>query len=168
MEIYISFNTQKQNRAKNDFGKNFFKFPVNAGKFLEDIRNRLKLKLIKKDDIKNIIKRQSKLKLNGIHKSYGNFYSYTFKQNEVVMDKAIYVGFSILKLSKLHMYETYSDTLQPYFGQEKLQLQYIDTDGMILSMKTENVIKDLKSLEDIFDFSNLDENHELFSNKTKK
>ena len=39
---------------------------------------------------------------------------------------------------------------------------------MILSMKTENIIKDLKNLEDKFDFSNLDENHELFSNKNKK
>ena len=38
------------------------------------------------------------------------------------MDKAIYVGFAILELSKLHMYETYYDTLQPYFGQEKLWL----------------------------------------------
>ena len=34
------------------------------------------------------------------------------------MDKAIYVGFAILELSKLHMYETYYDTLQPYFGEE--------------------------------------------------
>ena len=89
-------------------------------------------------------------------------------KNHVVMDKAIYVGFSILELSKLHMYETYYDTLQPYFGQENLQLQYIDTDGMILSMKTENIINDLKNLEDIFDFGNLDENHELFSEKNKK
>ena len=39
---------------------------------------------------------------------------------------------------------------------------------MILSMKTENINKDLKNLEDIFDFSNLDENHELFSEKNKK
>ena len=90
------------------------------------------------------------------------------KKNEVVMDKAIFVGFAILELSKLHMYETYYDTLQPYFGQENLQLQYIDTDGMILSMKTKDIIKDLKNLEDIFDFSNLDENHELFSEKNKK
>ena len=84
------------------------------------------------------------------------------------MDKAIYVGFAILELSKLHMYETYYDTLQPYFGQENLQLHYVDTDGVILSMKTKDIIKDLKSLEDIFDFSNLDENHELFSNRNKK
>ena len=30
---------------------------------------------------------------------------------------------------------------------------------MILSMRTENIIKELKKLEDVFDFSNLDENH---------
>ena len=84
------------------------------------------------------------------------------------MDKAIYVGFSILELSKLHMYETYYDTLQPYFGQENLQLHYIDTDGMFLSMNTENIINDLKNLEIIFDFSNLNENHELFREKKRK
>ena len=35
-------------------------------------------------------------------------------------------------------------------------------------MKTENIIKELKKLEDVFDFSNLDKNHELFSNRNKK
>ena len=39
---------------------------------------------------------------------------------------------------------------------------------MILSMNTKHIIKDLKNLEDIFDFSNLDENHLLFSEKNKK
>ena len=90
------------------------------------------------------------------------------KKNEVDIDKAIYVGFTILELSKLHMYETYYDTLGPYFGQENLQLHYIDTDGMILSIKTKDIIKDFKNLEDIFDFSNLDKNHELYSERNKK
>ena len=48
------------------------------------------------------------------------------------------------------MNETYYDTLQPFFGQEILQLHYIDTDGMILSMKTENIFKDLKKLRRYF------------------
>ena len=170
LESYISFNTQKQNRAKNDFEKDFFILLVNAafGKFLENVRNRSGLKIIKKDSIKKIIKQQSKLTFSGIQKSYENYDSYTFKKNEVVMDKAIYVGFAILELSKLHMYETYYDTLQTYYGQENLQLHYLDTDGMILSMKTKNIIKDLKNLEDIFDFSNLDKNHELYSEKNRK
>ena len=170
LECYISFNTQKRNKSKNEFEKDFFKFLNNAafGKFLENVRNRLNQELIKKGDIKKIIKHQSKLTFNGIQKSYENYYSFTYKKNEIVMDKAIYVGFAILELSKLHMYETYYDTLQPYFGQENLQLHYVDTDGMILSMKTKDIIKDLKNLEDIFDFSNLVENHELFSSRNKK
>ena len=50
LESYISFNTQKRNKAKNDFEKDFFKLLVNAafGNFLENVRNRLDLELIKK------------------------------------------------------------------------------------------------------------------------
>ena len=80
----------------------------------------------------------------------------------------MYVGFAILELSKLNMYETYYDILQPYFDRENLQIHYFDTDGMFLSMRTKDIIKDLKNLEDIFDFSYLDKNHELYSEKNKK
>ena len=43
----------------------------------------------------------------------------------------------------------------------------MDTDSFVLSVNTKDIIKDLKNLEDMFDFSNLDKNHELFSNKNK-
>ena len=78
LEKNISFNTQKRNKAKIDFEKNFYKLLVNAafGKFLENVRNRLGLEIIKKDDIKDIIKQQSKLTFIGIQKSYENCYSY--------------------------------------------------------------------------------------------
>ena len=108
------------------------------------------------------------MSFNGIHKSYENCDSYTFKQNEVLMDKPIYLGFSLLELIILLMYETYYDKLQPYFRQENTQLHYMDTDSFVLSVNTIDIIKYLKKLEDKFDFSNLDENHELFKNKNKK
>ena len=66
------------------------------------------------------------------------------------------------------MYETYYDKLQPYFGQENIHLHYVDTDAFVLSLNTKDNTKDLKNLEDIFDFSNLDKNHELFTNKNTK
>ena len=68
LESYISFITQKRNKAKNDFEKDFFKILVNAafGKFLKNVRNRLQIELFKKDDIKKIINQQSKLTFNGI------------------------------------------------------------------------------------------------------
>ena len=43
-----------------------------------------------------------------------------------------------------------------------------NTDSFVLSFNTKDTIKVFQSLEDIFDFSNLDENHELFSIKNKK
>ena len=48
LEKHISFNTQKRNRAKTDFEKDFFKLLVNAafGKTLENVRNRLKTEFI--------------------------------------------------------------------------------------------------------------------------
>ena len=167
---YIKFNTQKRNQAVNDFEKDFYKLLNNSfdGKTMENVRNRLKIKFIKKDDCREIIKQQSKLTFNGIHKSYENCDSYTFRQNEVIMDKPIYPGFTVLELSNLLMYETYFDKLQPYFGQENIQLHYMDTDSFLLSVNTKDIVKDFKNLEEIFNFSNLDKYHELFSNKNKK
>ena len=83
------------------------------------------------------------------------------------MDKPIYLGFAVLELSKLHLYETYYDELQPNFDHENFQIHYMGADSFIFSIKTKNIINDFKNFEDMFDFSNLDEKHELFSNKNK-
>ena len=64
------------------------------------------------------------------------------KQNEVLMDKPIYVGFTVLELSKLLMYETYYDTLQPYFGHENIQCYYMDSvtkDTPVIIKENENI-----------------------------
>ena len=84
------------------------------------------------------------------------------------MDKPIHLGFAILELSKLHMYKTYYDKLKPYFGMENIQLPYLDTDAFVLSVNTEGIVEDLKNFEDVFDFSYINENHELFSNNNKE
>ena len=82
LEKYIFLKQKKPNKAKNDFEKDFFKLLVNAafGNFIENVRNRLELALVKKDDIKIITERQSKLTFNGIHKSCENYDSYSFKK----------------------------------------------------------------------------------------
>ena len=105
---YRSFNTKKRNRAENDFEKDFYRLLVKAafGKMMENIHNRLRLEIFKKGDFKIFIERQSKMFFHGNHKSYQKCDSYTFKQNEVLMDKPIYDGFTIFDLSKLHMYNT--------------------------------------------------------------
>ena len=69
LEKYINFNTQKRNQAVNDLEKDFYKLLNNAfyGKTLENVRSLSKIKFVKKDDYREIIKQQSKLTFNGIH-----------------------------------------------------------------------------------------------------
>ena len=77
---------------------------------MENVRNRLKNKFVKKDDFREIVKQQSKLTFNGFHKSYEICDSYTFKQNEVLMDKPIYLGFSALECMR-HIMINYNHIL---------------------------------------------------------
>ena len=78
------------------------------------------------------------------------------------------MGFPVSELSKMLIDETYYYTFHPYFRLEKLQLHYMDCDSFVLSTRTQKIINDLKNLGDLFEFSNLDKNHELFSKKKTK
>ena len=62
---------------------------------LENIRNWIKREIIENCDIDEIVKQQSKVKLIGFHKSYTNCSCYTFKHDEVVLDKPRNVGLAI-------------------------------------------------------------------------
>ena len=123
---------KKRKQAVNDFEEVFYKLLKDAfyGKTTENVRNRCKIENIKRDEFDKILKQQRKLTLNGIHKNFNNCDSYLFEEHEMLLDKPIVLGFAILELSKLHMFETYYDTLQPYFGQENIQLHYMDCDSL--------------------------------------
>ena len=74
-----------------------------------------------------------------------------------------------MELSKLLMYEWYYDKMQPYFRENDLELQYIDTDSFIFSFKPiKNLIEDLQHFKEDFDFSDLNPSHELYSEAKKK
>ena len=99
---------------------------------MESVRTRLRLEFIRTYEQKEILKRQSKLTFNGIHKSYEKWDAYIFKKNELLMYRHFYLGFAILELSKLLLYETYYEKTQPYFGRKNLQLHYMETKSFML------------------------------------
>ena len=76
---------------------------------MENVRNRTKRESFRKNRTDKVIKQQSGLFFSGFQKSFENYDGYTFKQNEVLMDRPIYLGFSELELSELLLYETYYD-----------------------------------------------------------
>ena len=70
------------------------------------------------------------------------------------MNKPVYLGLSILELSKILMYEFWYDYVKPKFG-EKAKLCYMDTDSFIVYTKTDDIYKDITEVvETKFDASN--------------
>ena len=104
---YIKYNTEQRKRAKTEFEKHFYKLMNNSfyGKTIENIRKRLNLDLIDKSDTHIILNRQSKLSFDDKIAEYEKFNLYTFNKETIKFTKPIYVGFCVLELSKLLMYE---------------------------------------------------------------
>ena len=67
------------------------------GKTMEGVRNRIKVAFVKNTDERKILRYQSRLDFNGIHKSYQDYDTYTFGSNIIKMEKPIYLGFTILE-----------------------------------------------------------------------
>ena len=68
---------------------------------------------------------------------YSTFSVYKFDEEKTVFDKLFDLGFTILELSKLIMYEFTYKCLVPYWH-EKLQLHYMDSDSLVLSFNVNN------------------------------
>ena len=70
------------------------------------------------------------------------------------MNKPVYLGASILELSKIAIYESWYDYLKVKYG-EKSKLYYMDTDIFIVYIKTEDIYIDIsKDSETRFDTLN--------------
>ena len=169
LEKYISFNTQNRNQGTNNFDQDFYKLVSNAlcEKTMRNVKAKLNIIPMKKDEGHKMVGWQPKPTFNGLHKSYENYLTYTFKQNEVLLDIPFYLGFAVLELSKVIIYATYYYKLQPCFGEKDIQFHYMDTDSFVLSVNTNDSIEDLQSLNDLFDFISLDKN-KVFSKKNIK
>ena len=90
------------------------------------------------------------------------------KKTKVKMNKPIYLGLSILEISKILMYEFWYDHMKPKYD-NNVKLCYMDTDSFIMNIKTNNFYKDIANdVEKRFDTSNYEINRPLPTGKNKK
>ena len=168
LKNYTDVNTELRKIAKNDFEKDFFKLMNNAvfGKTMENVRKHRDIKLVITD------KRRSKLV------SEPNYHTMNYtsedlsiikmKRTNVKMNKPIYLGLSILEISKILMYEFWYDYMKPKYG-NNVKLCYMDTDSFIMSIKAEDFYKDIANdVEKRFDTSNYEVDRPLPTGKNKK
>ena len=81
------------------------------------------------------------------------------KQGWNSLNLHIYVGMSILELSKSLMYDFHFNYVKPKYT-EKTQLLFTDTDSLLYQIEIKDIYKDIENdIEDKFDNTNYLENH---------
>ena len=128
MKKYIDFNTDLRAQATNDFEKEFFKLMNNAvfGKTMENVRKHRNIKLVKTDKKRN--KLVSEPKYHTMKLIDDNLAIIEMKKIKVKMKKPIYLGLSILELSKITMYEFWYDYVKSKY-MDNARLCYTETDS---------------------------------------
>ena len=158
LKPYIDMNTELRKAAKNDFEKDLFKLMNNSvfGKTMENIRKHRDIKLVTTD------KKKSKLVSEPIYHTINliseDLSIVEMKKTKVKMNKPIYLGLSILEISKTLMYEFWYDYMKPKYN-DNVKLCYMDMDSFIMNIKTNDFYKDISNdVENRFDTSNYEVN----------
>ena len=144
---YIELNTKMRAEAETEPEKDIFKLMNNSlfGKSFENPLKYLEANIL--TDHYEILKAVSKPTCKDVIR-YENYALIEFYKKEIQYDRPIYLGPTILELSKLHMYKFIYNVLNPSL--KDLMLHYMDTDSFVLSFSEGNVDNEH------MDLSNLD------------
>ena len=141
MKKYIDFNTEKRTNATNSFEKGFFKLMINSvyGKTMENLRKRINVILVNNE--KDFLKYTSK-PTDIAPKIFDKNYAAIHEIKPVLtLNKPIYVGFTVLELSK-RLCMTSITTLLKKFNAELL---FTDTDSLTYEIRLEDVYEKILS-----------------------
>ncbi|CAH1101722.1 unnamed protein product [Psylliodes chrysocephalus] len=159
LKKYIDLNTNMRNNAKDTSEKNHFKRMVNSvyGKTMENVDDRRDIYLrthwaSKRNSpgANNLIARPN-FKSCSIFSEH--FVAIHMGRTKICYNKPLYVGFTVLELSKVRMYDFYYGTLKRQLG-DNISLLYTDTDSFVLKVKSINFYEFMKGNIEHFDTSN--------------
>ena len=161
---------KKRKEAKNEFEKDFFKLMNNSvfGKTMENVRNHRDIKLVMTDKKRNKLVSEPNYHTTKLFSE--NLLATEMKKTKVKMNKPVYLGMSILDISKTLMYEFWYDYIKPKY-RDRASLCYMDTDSFVIYVITEDFYEDIANdVERWFDTSNYDYNDKrpLSIGKNKK
>jgi hypothetical protein len=116
LKEYIDLNTSLRTAATNDFEKDFFKLMNNSvfGTTMEDTEKHIDVKVVTDSVTLNKLAAKPNFDRNVIFSE--NLVATHIKRTRVVYNKPIYLGMSILELSKTQMYKFHYDYIKPKYG----------------------------------------------------
>ena len=83
------------------------------------------------------------------------------------LNRPIFVGFTVLELSKLHMYDFhYNHMKAKYPRASELKLLFTDTDSLAYSIQTDSIYEDMATTR--YDFSEYPLDHPLYDTSNRK
>ena len=154
LKEYIDVNTELRKKASNNFEKDFFKLMNNAvfGKTMENVRKYRDIKLVKTDKKTN--KLVSESNYHTMKLIDNNLAIIEMRKVKVKTNKPIYLGLSILGISKITTYEFWYGYVKSKY-EDKARLCYMDTDSFVVNIKTKDFYKDIaENVKERFDTSN--------------
>ena len=157
LEPHIDMNTKLRKEAKNGFEKGFLKLMNNSvfRKTVENITKHRNIKLVTTDKRRNQLASEPNYRATKHFPE--NLTAIEMKKTKVKMTKPIYLGMSILNVSKTLMYEFWYDYIKPKY-QDKAKLCDMDTDSFTIHIKTKDFYEDIANdVENWFGTSNYDE-----------
>ena len=163
MSSYIKMNVNLRTQAKNNFEKDFYKLMNNSvfGKTMENIRNRVNIKLVNTGEQFKKLTAKPNYESRKILNDNDNesLVSVHMKKTSLTMNKPVYLGMSILDLSKTLMYDFHYNYVIAKYG-NKAKLLFTDTDSFLYEIQTEDFYKDISGdVKDRFDTSEYPEGH---------
>ena len=133
------------------------------GKTMENVRKRINIRLVNNE--KDFLKYTS-TPTHIPHKIFDKNYAAIDETKPVLArNKPIYVGFTVLELSKWLMYDFHSNFIKKHFDPELL---FTDTDSITHEIKSEDLCKELFKHKHLFDLSNYPEDSKFFDPTNKK
>ena len=125
-------------------------------KTMENVRKHRDIKLVTTDEKRN--KLVSEPNYHTTKQFSENLLAIEMKKTKVKMNKPVYLGMSILDISKTLMYEFWYDYIKPKY-RDKAKLCYMDTDSFAIHIFTEDFFEDIANdVERCFDTSNYNKN----------
>ena len=123
-------------------------------KTMENVRKHRDIKLVTTEEQRS--KLVSELNYHKTKHFTESLLGIEMKKTKVTMNKPLYLGMTILDISKILMYKFWNDCIKRKYGSK---LCYKDTDSFIIHIFTEKYFEDIAgNVERWFDTSNYDKN----------
>ena len=125
-------------------------------KTMENLRKHRDVKLVTTDEKRSKLMSEPN---NHTRKRFSeNLLAVEMKKTKVKMNKPVYLGMSILDISKMVKYKFWYNYIKPKYG-DRAKLCYTDTDSFTIHIITEDFFEDIAdNVKKWFDTSNYDEN----------